>query len=82
VEGRFLHYMGSILGHGGHEKTTTRRRPRTSGARCSTTMAREAPMSNERREAQRLGQERDKKGRDTERGERVLEQPSQMRVRD
>jgi len=39
-------------------------------------------MSNERREAQRLGQERDKKGRDTERGERVLEQPSQMRVRD
>ncbi|KAJ8424391.1 hypothetical protein Cgig2_013813 [Carnegiea gigantea] len=82
VEGRFLHHMGSILGHGGHEKTTTRRRPRTGGARCSPTMAPEAPRNSERREAERLGQERDKKGRDAERGERVLEQPSQMRVRD
>jgi len=33
-------------------------------------------------EAERLGQERDKKGRDAEREERVLKQPSQMRVRD
>ena len=67
MEGRFLHHMGSILGHGGHKKTTTSRRPRVGGDRFSTTMAPEAPRNGERREAERLGQERDKKGRDAER---------------